>query len=167
MTRTMTRIFHFFVTIAIFALWFFPGTALALEESTEQIITPPKLPGLSLAPQYAPFTGSGTSGFKASYDLEPTGYGRPYFEAGLSTQRGVEEDFQSSSTGASLTRRSRDFTFEAGGGLHIPLDEDISLTGKYRFTDTEDINLGAADLDYAAHEIRFGFSFKLSPDPAR
>lgn len=149
-------------------------SAHALEANINKerdVIMPPKVPGFTLNYDNVlwalELNETYKRGVQASYDFKSTEFGRPYLSAGLNYRLEKENDFKTFSDNAALSIQSRDISFEAGGGLHIPLDEDVSLTGKYRFTDKRDINFEAADLDYAAHEIRLGLSFKFSPHPAK
>ena len=101
--------------------------------------------------------------FQANYDFAETTYGVPFVNAGLSVLSNRSgQTYLSRLDTAEQT--GNDVILEAGGGLQIPLDEDVSLTGGYRFLDMTDTEFEAAGLDYRSHEFRFGFSFKLTPE---
>lgn len=101
--------------------------------------------------------------FQANYDFPETTYGVPFVNAGLSVLSNHSEQTYMSRLDTSEQTRN-DVILEAGGGLQIPLDEDVSLTGGYRYLDMTDTEFEAAGLDYRSHEFRFGFSFKLTPE---
>ena len=103
--------------------------------------------------------------FQANYDFKQTWAGTPFVNAGVGVISQRLDDI-------TLTRQldnnsisySSDFVVEANGGLQIPLDDDVSFTGGYRYVDAEDAEFDAADLDYNAHEFRIGLSFKIQPE---
>ncbi|MEM6780456.1 MAG: porin family protein [Pseudomonadota bacterium] len=53
------------------------------------------------------------------------------------------------------------FIYQVGGGLKYHMSEDMSLSGGYRYIGASDIEFDQTDVDYSAHEFRFGLHYDL------
>lgn len=51
--------------------------------------------------------------------------------------------------------------WQTGGGLNYQLNNDVSLSGGYRFTGTTSFDDKGYEFDDGGHEVRFGINYKL------
>lgn len=56
------------------------------------------------------------------------------------------------------------FAWSLGGGLKYRMTPNLAMTGNYRFVGTSDIEADSYDIDWGAHEIRFGMEYDLPLD---
>lgn len=49
--------------------------------------------------------------------------------------------------------------YQLGAGLRYRFNDTLALTGGYRYVGSSDVNIGNADIDYSAHELRMGLSY--------
>ena len=124
-------------------------------------ITPPAIPAARINSGFHSDQRIDTVMFQANYDFAPTSYGTPYLNAGIGIISRQPDETGPADRLYIGQQTDNDFVLEAGGGLQVPLDEDVSLTGGYRFFNSEDTEFGPAGLEYNSHEFRMGFSFKL------
>jgi outer membrane autotransporter protein len=51
--------------------------------------------------------------------------------------------------------------YQVGAGLKYKFSDSMALTGGYRYLGSNDIDFGAGDIDYSAHEFRMGLTYDL------
>lgn len=67
--------------------------------------------------------------------------------------------------GTNITQNSSgddwSFVYQVGGGLRYNMSDHVSLSGGYRYIGSSDIEFDRTEVDYSAHEIRFGLHYDL------
>jgi opacity protein-like surface antigen len=63
--------------------------------------------------------------------------------------------------GPAATDDSMSLAWALGGGLKYRMNDDVALTGNYRFLGVPDFQVDSYDVDYSSHEIRFGLEYDL------
>ena len=97
------------------------------------------------------------SGF---YDFNVDWPVQPYISAGLGL--GIH-DGTINGNGVVSTQSGDDWTmlYNVGTGLRYRLANDMALSAGYRYLGSTDIEMGQAELEYNAHELRFGLEYDL------
>lgn len=127
-------------------------------------VTPPRLPAFRTRSGFNSSVPAETLMLQANYDFPKTSYGVPFLSAGFGVVSQNYDDFDETAYFENGRKSNNDFIVEAGGGLQIPLDDEVAFTSTYRYLDTNDTEFEGADLDFRAHEFRIGLSFKLQPE---
>lgn len=89
---------------------------------------------------------------------------QPFVSAGvgIAHHNGAIDDTSGLAVDASDS--SLGFAWQVGGGLKYRMNDDLALTGGYRFLGSSDVQLDNYDFEYRSHEVRFGLEYDIPVD---
>lgn len=88
----------------------------------------------------------------------------PFVTAGLGFASHEGQIANGAGTSINASDDALALAWQVGGGLKYRVNDDMALTGGYRYLGTTDLELDAYNIDYSSHEIRFGLEYDLPVD---
>lgn len=99
--------------------------------------------------------------FNAYYDFDVDMALQPFITGGIGIAWSDLNIDDSSGFIADTANDDISFAWQVGTGLRYQLSPDVSMSGGYRYLDSSDLEIGGFEIDYSAHEFRFGLEYAL------
>lgn len=88
----------------------------------------------------------------------------PFVSAGVGLAYHDGEIHDASGLASNATGSDVGLAYQVGGGLKYRWDDNLALTGGYRYLGGSDIEFDNYNFDYSSHEIRFGLEYDIPVD---
>jgi opacity protein-like surface antigen len=95
------------------------------------------------------------------YDFDVDWPVQPFVSAGAGVVNYEVEISDPTGTASDISDDTTTFVWSVGGGGKYRVSPDFAFTGSYRYLASPELDVGAYNIDYSAHEFRIGFEYDL------